>query len=103
MSAVRTLEVERWCQDSRNGQRSKGLRVGVVLGGRALAGRVGRISGAAWSLTALGLARKRSQQGAWRGSVGAARGAKRHHGSQNESQALSNLRARSASQSRSET
>lgn len=98
LSAAGTLGVERRL---RKGQRSKGLRVGVVFG--ALAGRAGRISGAAWSLRALGLARKRSQQGAWRGSVGAARGAKRHHGSQNESQALSNLLARSTSQSRSET
>lgn len=51
----------------------------------------------------LGLAGQRFQQGAWGRSSRAARGAQRHHGSQNESQAVSHFPAGSASQSRSET
>lgn len=76
---------------------SKRLRVRVVFGGRALAGRVPRTAGT------LAVAGQRLQQGAWGGSSRAARGAERHHGCQNESQAVSHFPAGSASQSRGET
>lgn len=87
---------------------SEGFRIlWVVLGG-SLAGRSGGVPGAAWPPRATArafthLVGQLLQQGAWGGGPGAARGAERHHGSQNESQTVSHLSARSTSQSGGQT
>lgn len=87
---------------------SKGLRVLRVILSSSLAGRSRGVPGAAWSPRAGAHAftarvGQLPQQGAWGGNSRAARGAERHHGSQNESQTVSHLSARSTSQSRRQT